>query len=107
MHRTTLALTLAAFAVNAFAGDPDAAKAIVVQHCVKCHAVPDYNPEGGPVSLDAPSFLELANDRERYSEARLRSFLRSPHWPMTQFSLSASDIDNLIDYIGSLGEQGR
>ena len=104
MYRSISTLILLTFAMDALAGDPDAAKSIVVQHCVKCHAVPNYNPEGGPPSVNAPSFTELASDRERYSEDRLRAFLRSPHWPMTQFNLSPTDIDNLVAYIQNLGK---
>lgn len=102
MYRSISTIVLLTFALGAVAGDPDAARSILVQHCVKCHAVPDYNPEGGPPSVNAPPFTELASDRERYSDGRLRAFLRSPHWPMTQFNLSPSDIENLLSYIETL-----
>jgi len=95
-------VSLASLATTTFSGDPNAAKAIIVEHCVKCHVVPGYRPDGGTASVAAPSFAEFAELRETYTQDRLRSFLRAPHWPMTQFILSNSDIDNLISFIESL-----
>ena len=98
MYRPLISVVLSILALDAGAADPDAARSLVVQHCVKCHAVPGYNPEGGPPTVDAPAFEELAG----YEEDRLRAFLRAPHWPMTQFTLSPSDIDNLMAYVATL-----
>jgi len=83
------------------AGDADAAKGIVAEHCVSCHEVPGFSNEGLP-TVDAPSFTAVANDPDTYGEARLRQFLQQPHWPMTQFRLSASDIDDLLAFIARL-----
>ncbi|MDH3279883.1 MAG: hypothetical protein OEQ18_01995 [Gammaproteobacteria bacterium] len=93
---------LALFATAACAGDPNAAKPIVVEHCVKCHEVPGYTPDAGLPSVSAPSFSELAEQSETYTHESLRWFLRSPHWPMTHLILSNSDIEKLISYIESL-----
>ncbi|WP_420346344.1 c-type cytochrome [Pelagibius sp.] len=96
------ALSLAGPAPAAAAsGDADAAKGLIVQHCSDCHAVPGHANEGTP-ALDAPSFQAIADDPETYSEARLRGFLRQPHWPMGQFQLSPSDIDNIVAYLKAL-----
>ena len=98
-------ILLAAACLNpvvASAATPDEAKSIVVQHCVKCHATPGYNPGGGPPSVEAPTFQELADKPEVYTRERLRSFLRTPHWPMTRLILSDSDIDKLLAYLTSL-----
>ena len=67
--------------------------------------MPGYAPDGGPVSIDAPAFTAIAGDPETYTEQRLRRFLHAPHWPMTQFILSKSDIDHLIAYFKSLRVQ--
>ncbi len=92
---------LASPAVKA-AGDAEKAKGLIAEHCSECHAVPGYNAEGLP-TLEAPSFQAIADDPATYTEARLRAYLLQPHWPMGQFQLSSSNIDNIIAYIRSLG----
>jgi cytochrome c553 len=93
-------VSLSAFALGA--GDPQAAKPIVAEYCVKCHAVPTYNPAGGPASVSAPSFETIAAKPEVYTEERLRTFLRRPHFPMQGLVLSDQDVTNLIAFIQSL-----
>lgn len=84
------------------ADDADAAKGIVQEHCAGCHEVPGYaNPKQTP-AVNPPAFSAIAADPETYTEARLRAFLQKPHWPMQQFRLSPSDIDNLLAFIASL-----
>ncbi len=80
------------------AGDADAAKGLIVEHCIECHAVPGYGAESLP-TVDAPSFDAIAAAPETYTPARLRSFLQKPHWPMGQFRLSPKDIDNVLAFI--------
>ncbi|HIP79782.1 MAG TPA: hypothetical protein EYH07_15130 [Kiloniellaceae bacterium] len=82
-------------------GAADAAKGLVVQYCIDCHAVPGHSAEGTP-AVEAPPFQAIADDPQTYSEARLRSFLSQPHWPMGQFQLSPSDIDNIVAYLKAL-----
>lgn len=84
------------------AGDPNAAKGLIVEHCLSCHDVPGYQSSQPAPALDMPSFQAFADDPDRYTEERLRTFLRRPHWPMTQFRLSKSDIDNILAFIESL-----
>ena len=84
------------------AGDPNAAKGIIVQYCIACHEVPGYVPTHGRAELDAPSFEAIANAAETDQAARLRALLRKPHWPMQQLQLSDRDIDNLIAFIADL-----
>ena len=105
------ALTLAAVVVVAMcstvssasaAGDADEAKGLVAERCSECHAVPGYSAEGLP-TLEAPAFQTIADDPATYTEARLRASLLQPHWPMGQFNLSSSDIDNIVAYLKSLG----
>jgi len=88
----------------ASAADPDAAKGIVVEHCTGCHDVPGYSPQGGLATVEAPGFGEIARDRATYPAERLRASLRQPHWPMTQFRLSPSDIENLVAFIEGLAK---
>lgn len=97
-------LVIAAWLCPVVAASADA-KSIVVQHCVKCHEVPGYSAEAAPASINAPAFATLAGKPEVYTEERLRAFLRAPHWPMSQFILSESDIDNLLAYFASLRGQ--
>ena len=84
------------------AGDADAAKGIVVEHCVACHQVPGYSSKAGAAELGAPSFVSIANDSQSYDPKKLHAWLRQPHWPMQQFVLSERDVDNLLAFIASL-----
>jgi len=83
------------------AGDANAAKGLIAEHCAGCHRVPGYASEGLP-TVEAPDFAAIADDPETYNDARLREFLQQPHWPMTQFRLSPGDIDNILAYIAAL-----
>jgi mono/diheme cytochrome c family protein len=83
------------------AGVPEAAKGLVAEHCSECHAVPGYSAHGLP-TVEAPSFQVIADTPDTYTEQRLRAFLIKPHWPMEQFHLSPSDIDNIVAYVNSL-----
>ncbi len=96
---TAFALALAGSA--SAAGDANQAKGIIAEHCADCHAVPGYGEGGGP-ALEAPPLQVFADDPTTYSEDRLRSSLRQPHWPMGQFRLSARDIDNILAFIAEL-----
>ena len=83
-------------------GYADAAKGIVVEHCVACHEVPGYASKTGTAQLDAPPFATIANDPEKYDPEKLKTWLRQPHWPMHQFILSQSDVENLLAFIEGL-----
>lgn len=96
-----LALLAAGPAVAA-GGDADAARGIVVEHCVPCHKVPGYNPENGTPAVAAPDFQAIADAPDVYTATRLRVFLRQPHFPMQGLNFSATDIDNLIAFIAGL-----
>ncbi len=84
------------------AGDPDAVRGIVAEHCTGCHEVPGYRARHGRAEVGAPSFQSIADQPETYPPDRLAAFLRQPHFPMTQFVLSRSDIDNVIAFIERL-----
>jgi mono/diheme cytochrome c family protein len=87
------------------AADANAAKGIVVEHCVACHEVPGYLSKAESAQLDAPSFRVIANNTQTYDPQKLRLWLRQPHWPMQQFILSERDVDNLLAFIESLRSQ--
>ena len=86
------------------AADPNSVKGLVADNCSRCHFVPPYN-KSGLKSLNAPPFKEIANNPGVYTEARLRTFLQKPHYPMEPIILSARDIDNLIAFIQSMRDQ--
>ena len=84
------------------AGKPELARGIVAEHCTACHEVPNFRSRHGRASVNAPSFQSIADRPTVYTQARLEAFLRRPHYPMTKFVLSPSDIDNLIAFIETL-----
>lgn len=97
------ALLLAPMSTSTYAaGDPNAARGIVADHCVACHEVPGYTPRHGKASVNAPPFQSIADRPSVYTAERLHRFLGRPHFPMTKFNLSPSDVDNLVAFIESL-----
>ncbi len=86
------------------AADPNSVKGLVADNCSRCHFVPPYN-KSGLKSLNAPPFKDMANKPDVYTEARLRTFLQKPHYPMEPIILSTRDIDNLIAFIQSMRDK--
>jgi mono/diheme cytochrome c family protein len=84
------------------AGDPDAARPVVAEHCTACHEVPGYASRYGRAAVNAPPFQSIADRQDVYTQARPEAFLRQPHFPMTRFILSRSDIDNIVAFIQGL-----
>ena len=84
------------------AGDANAAKGLIADRCAKCHETPYSKPGERSEAVDAPSFQAMANDPASYSPVKMRASLRQPHFPMQQFTLSPSDIENILAFIGSL-----
>lgn len=95
------AITFAGGAV-AKAADTHTATSIIAEHCIECHRVPGFAEEARNPAVVAPDFQTIANDRKTYTTQRLQAFLRDPHFPMRQFTLSESDIRNLIAFIEGL-----
>lgn len=83
-------------------GNAEAAKSLISERCTACHEVPGLEPRFEKAEVNAPAFQMIADDSNTYTDQRLRDFLQSPHWPMTQFILSPSDVDNVIAFIHSL-----
>lgn len=84
------------------ADNPEAAAGLIADRCTSCHEVPGYEARWERAELDAPAFAEIAKNPDLYPPERLRAFLQKPHWPMTQFILSRSDIDNILAFIERL-----
>ncbi len=101
-----LAFTLVSAGPAKAAGDADQAKGIIAEHCTDCHEVPGYG-KGGGATLEAPPLQVFAADSATYTEERLRASLRQPHWPMGQFRLSATDIDNILAFIAELSDSAK
>jgi mono/diheme cytochrome c family protein len=106
MRAKLLSALLCLAAVPALAaGDPDAVRGLLVERCADCHAVPGYRTSTPATGLPAPAFKVMANEPEVYPEERLRAFLQRPHWPMSGFILSPSDIDNILAYLTTLRQK--
>lgn len=84
------------------AGDPRAAAGLIAERCTACHEVPGYRARRERAAVNAPPFEKIAKNPDIYTSARIRAFLRKPHWPMTQFVLSRRDIDNILAFLGQL-----
>jgi len=103
MRATLLSASLTLMAVPGLAaGDPNAVKGLLADQCADCHAIPCYSAGTPATGLPAAAFEAMANDPTIYTEERLRTFLQKPHWPMTGFILSPSDIDNILAYLATL-----
>lgn len=99
-------------------GDPAKGRQIAVDHCSRCHVVPDYNPYGGIGST--PSF-RLLSQFEDYLE-RFRTFYARPPHPVfvrvpdvppptddppfiATFEIRADQIEDIIAYAKRLHAQ--
>jgi len=83
-------------------GNAEAAAPIVAEYCTACHVIPGYKPRFAKGEVDAPDFQKMADHPNVYTHERLKTFLSKPHFPMTKYILSASDIDNLVAFIEAL-----
>ena len=88
----------------AWAGDPRAPRGLIAEHCVECHRVPGLLDVPRSPEIGAPGFDEIAQDRKTYTAERLKAFLRQPHFPMRQFTMSETDIDNIVAFIFAIRE---
>ena len=67
--------------------------------CANCHLVADN--QDMPATADVPSFASMAND-EAFTESRMSGFMRNPHPPMPDLSLSNDEVDDILAYIRTL-----
>lgn len=84
------------------AADPEAAAGLIADRCANCHQVPGYLARFERADLNAPSFEAIARDPAAYPPERMRTFLAKPHWPMTQFVLSRTEVDDILAFIDRL-----
>lgn len=99
----TLILTLAMLAATpALAAEPqpdaELGRAIAERWCQSCHDI-----SGTTTSDYAPGFRSVAEDPTK-SDARLRGWLKDPHPPMPNLSLTNREIADLVAYIRSLAD---
>ena len=110
-----LGLFLALPVAGHAAGDPEKGRQIAIDHCSRCHVIPDYNPYGGIEST--PSFRLLAG-LDNYLERFQTFFDRPPHPavvripgvpPRTKdpafvatFELQPEQVDDIVAYVEAL-----
>ena len=94
----SVTLVLSSMDVALSTGIASEGEKIAVQWCASCHIVSE---DQETALADAPSFKHIAS---RY-ESRLAAFgayLADPHPAMPNLSLTRSEIQDLLAYIGSL-----
>ena len=74
----------------------------MADRCATCHQVPGHAEPTRRLGLDAPTFGEIAEDPAFYSRPRLQMMLVKPHYPMTTFILTTTEVNDLIAYIERL-----
>lgn len=83
---------------GAFAADGAKGAIIAKRWCAACHLV---SPDQKLANPDVPGFAAIA--RKNPSAKQLKAFLADPHPKMPDMSLTRSEIDDIVAYIGSLG----
>lgn len=107
-----LAPMLATGASLAETGDTENGRKIAIQHCARCHVIPDYNPLGGIGST--PSFRALTYSAD-YVDRMRTFFSRHPHpvfvrvpgqprWSDAPayapvFEISLEQIEDLVEFV--------
>jgi cytochrome c len=99
-HRVTnLVLISAAFlatTASSVAADEAKGAQLARQWCANCHVI--GGSAAAALQQGPPSFTAIARDMP---PDQLRTFLSHPHPPMPDLSLTRSEIDDLIVYIGT------
>lgn len=70
---------------------------VVVERCAGCHIATGFHDDD--TGADAPRFSEIMAKPDVYTPDQLKQYLANPHWPMSQFSLSGKDIDEIVGYL--------
>jgi len=91
---STVAVTLAG---GSAAADPERGRLLAQRWCVGCHVIGPDTPGG-----DAGPALPTVARRLGTSFESLRNWLADPHPPMPDLKLSATEFDDIADYILSL-----
>ena len=95
-----VAAVLAALCLAPSAAHADAASGarMALQWCVHCHAVNGGRPSA-TIPQGPPAFGTIAG---RMNPDQLRAFLTRPHGGMPDLALTRAEINDVIDYIGTL-----
>jgi cytochrome c len=93
-----LGFLIAAVGAGEARADAQQGEQLARQWCSSCHLVAAN--QAGTAPQGPPSFSSVA--RSGMTAARLRAFLSHPHGAMPDLALTRVEIDDLIDYIGSL-----
>ena len=88
-------------------GDAKAARPLIASLCTKCHLVPGFPDDRVQPAVQAPSFAQIAENPQIYTDARIARFLQQPHWPMQGIVLSKRDIANILAFIHELRQEWR
>lgn len=112
---TALWLLLALPSAVEAAGSKEKGRQIAIDHCSRCHVIPDHNPYGGIEST--PSFRLMAR-RDDYLERFQNFFERPPHpvvvrvpgvAPPTKnpafvatFEIQPEQVDDIISFVESI-----
>jgi len=108
----TLKTLFASFGLAALAAAPMPllAQPVDVKHgralaeawCVNCHVIDREQTSAVPAG--PPAFPALADNPDVTPE-RLSGFIRQPHPPMPDMSLTVAEVNDLVGYIQSLKSQ--
>jgi cytochrome c553 len=88
-------------------GEPNRAKSIVAEFCVRCHEVPGYKARYGRASVAAPPFQAMADHPKAYPRSRIRGALVKPHYYMRGMVMSPQNIEDLVAFIESLRKKPK
>jgi len=90
------------FAATAQPIDLKRGRALAETWCITCHVID--REQTTPVPAGPPPFPMLADDPAATPE-RLASFIRMPHPPMPNMSLTTAEVNDVVAYIQSLKAQ--
>jgi cytochrome c len=94
----TALLVLAVVGAHPVRADAGKGGQLARQWCANCHLIGDER--SGPIPQGPPSFRTIA--QSGLTADQLRAFLSNPHGAMPNLSLTRSEIDDLVAYIGTL-----
>lgn len=93
--------SMLAFSHVALAADPGRGEQLALQWCRDCHLTGPNQTNGTDA---APPFAVIAKAPVS-SGGDLRAWLADPHPPMPKLDLTVREIDDLVAYIESLGDE--
>lgn len=82
---------------TALGGEIAEGRALVAEHCLRCHAGPD----AAYSTTAAPTLREMAQAAD-WSTLRFQAWLAADHPPMPRFILTSSEVYALRSYLSSM-----